>query len=189
VWGYCVIDGHKKGKPGYQSAKYKKSTKAAGEGNDTTPNVPTPPPLPSILPGVVDFIDSAIKAGRAIHIAYINHDPNEKRAKKVKPIEWLRYGKVFKAHCFIDDVEKPFSTRKVRKFEDQPWLVEGVVFIAISSSFCLHNVLLHRSNTTTTTINQCSASEQHHCYSLSRGRVVERDGTRSILACFQCQWL
>jgi hypothetical protein len=31
-------------------------------------------------------------------------------------------------YYFIDNIEKPFSTHKVRRFEDQPWIVKSTFF-------------------------------------------------------------
>jgi hypothetical protein len=121
---YCVVVSHKNGKPaGYQPIKYKKSTKMSKSDGDAL-STTIIKPLSLILLGVVDFIDFAIKVGKAIHIAYSNCDPNEKNAKKVKPFEWICYREVFKTHCFIDNIDKTFVTHRVQRFEDQPWTVD-----------------------------------------------------------------
>jgi hypothetical protein len=70
----------------------------------------------------------AMKEGREVYIAYANHNPNEKQARKVKPLQWMRYGEAFKAFCFIDNMEKTFNTHKILRIEDHVWSVtpEGI---------------------------------------------------------------
>jgi hypothetical protein len=108
---HCLITSHLKNKPpGYQATKYKPT--------------PTPTtPLPEVLPGVVDHLAKAMKEGREIYIAYTNHNANEKQARKVKPLQWIRFGEAFKAFCFIDDMEKTFNTHKILRIEDKLWPV------------------------------------------------------------------
>jgi hypothetical protein len=42
----------------------------------------------------------------------------------------VRYGEVFKAHCFINDMEKTFNTQKVLRIEDHSWVTEtgGMIY-------------------------------------------------------------
>jgi hypothetical protein len=58
-------------------------------------------------------------------MAYANRDPNERRARKVKPVDWVRFGEQFKAYCFTDEFEKTYDTHKIRRIKDQPWMVEA----------------------------------------------------------------
>jgi hypothetical protein len=106
---HCTVTSHVKCKPvGYQSTKYKPT--------------PTPAtPLPDVQPGVVRHLDKAMQEGREVFIAYANRDLNEKQARKVKPLQWIRYGEAFKAFCFIDNIEKIFNTHKILRIEDQVW--------------------------------------------------------------------
>jgi hypothetical protein len=111
---HCSVTSHVKHKPlGYQAAKYKSSAIAATA-------IITPPP--DVRPGVIDHLTKAMKQGKEVYIAYANRDPNEKQARKVKPLEWIRYGEAIKALCFIDNMEKTFNTHKILRIEDQSWV-------------------------------------------------------------------
>jgi hypothetical protein len=105
---HCTVTNHAKCKPpGYNGGR--KKTPSNGQ------------PLPPVLPGVIEHLADAMKAGRDIYIAYTNRDPNEKRARRIKPIGWVQYGECFKAICFIDNIEKNYNTHKVARIESQSW--------------------------------------------------------------------
>jgi hypothetical protein len=114
---HCLVTTHIKCKPsGYQVTKYKSSTSGST-------------PLPAVLPGVVDSLTTAINAGNEVYIAYANRDPNEQRARKIKPFQWIRYGECFKAFCFIDNMNKTFNAHKFLRIEEQSWVIsppEGI---------------------------------------------------------------
>jgi hypothetical protein len=76
----CEVMIYAKRKPlGYQGTKYKKSTKTAGEDNNTTPNAPIF--LLFVLPDVINFINSVIKARKVIHIVYSNYNPTSEKSQ------------------------------------------------------------------------------------------------------------
>jgi len=118
---YCVVVSHKNGKPaGYQPVKYKKSTKM-GESDSNALSTTTIKSLLSILSGAVDFIDSAIKAGKVIHITYSNCDPNEKNAKKVSHLNGFvieMYSRRTASLTILTIFDKTFVTHKVQRFEE-----------------------------------------------------------------------
>lgn len=95
---------------------------------NTNPLQPPTTPLPEVLSGVVEHLTKAMKEGSEVYIAYANHDPKEKQARKIKPVEWIRFGEAFKAFCFIGNIDKTFNTPKILRIEDQLWSVtpEGI---------------------------------------------------------------
>jgi hypothetical protein len=118
---------------GYQKTKYKKSTKANADTDVDAANT-DPTTLPQQeekeqhhpsqpLPGVVEHIVKAMRQGRAVYMAYANRDFDEKQARKVKPTKWTHYGEVFEALCFKANVEKHYATNKIRRIEDEEWVV------------------------------------------------------------------
>lgn len=107
---HCGVSSHIKCKPpGYQATKYKPTP-------TTTAN-----PLPEVKPGVIDHLVKAMNKGMEVHIAYANRDPHEKQVRKIKPLQWIRFGEALKAFCFIDDMEKTFNTHKILRIEDKEW--------------------------------------------------------------------
>lgn len=124
---HCSVSTHIKHKPvGYSATKYKPT--------------PTPAtPLAEVKPGVVDHLEKALRDGREVYIAYANRDPNEKQARKVKPLQWIRHGEVFKAFCFIGDMEKTFNTHKILRIEDEEWTLvpRGIDSILFPCFICL----------------------------------------------------
>jgi hypothetical protein len=150
---HCVVSGHIKDKPlGYQTTKYKKTTPA------TASDATAPQPRLEILPGVVDHLAKAMNEGRPVFMAYVNRDPNEKKARKVKPIEWIRYGEVFKALCFTDDYEKTYLVERVRRIEDQGWTVAATMTATASSEGNLSSFVLYFSRSHSRFVHSCSCS-------------------------------
>jgi hypothetical protein len=78
---YCGVTTYTQLKPfRYQSIKYKKIT-------TTTATIESATSLSSVFPGVVDHIANTMRERREVYITYTNHDPNEKRARKIKPFK------------------------------------------------------------------------------------------------------
>lgn len=155
---HCTVTTHVKCKPvGYAATKYK--------------STPTPTtPLPDI-PGVVDHLTNAIKEGRPVFIAYANHNSNEKQARKVKPLQWIRYGEAFKALCFIDDIEKTFNTHKILRIQDQVWTT-GITYIYTHLHVLTFVPNRKRCDSTTSNSSIC-------------GRLAYWNGAGSLLAIIQ----
>jgi hypothetical protein len=109
----CAVTHHARAKPGGQSSAVARVPNHA------------PSSLSPVLPGVVDALNSVMKEGKCCYIAYTNKDPQEKRARKIKPLEWVRYGKCFKALCFnqVPPINKTFNTHKVARIEENEWVI------------------------------------------------------------------
>jgi hypothetical protein len=117
---HCSVTSHVKHKPaGYQSVKYKKTTSMEGD------NTATVPPSSKAIPGVVDHLARAIREGQSVHVVYTNRDPNKNRSRKIKPLEWVCYSENIKVICFINNIEKNFNVRRIRRIEDNAWGAEG----------------------------------------------------------------
>lgn len=109
--------------------RYKKSSM---ESDSTTATAP----LPETISGVVDHLVKAMKEGRAVHVAYANRDPNENRPRKIKPLEWVRYGEKIKVICFLDNIEKNFNVKRIRRIEDNAWATEVTATTKVLEPLC-----------------------------------------------------
>lgn len=105
-----------------------------------------------------------------MYVAYANRDLNEKGARKIKPLKWIRYDEALEAFCFKDKFEKTYCVNKIRRIEDNTWMVpivEGKLsFPQILSSLFVAKWI----SSTNSSISQ--ASTTNFC-----GRMAKGNGT------------
>jgi hypothetical protein len=121
----CKIDGIL---CGYHSCEVETARVSSDQVQDDYNTSATSPsnqlPLLPILPGTVERVAGAMKAGKEIYLAYANCNPQEKAWRKMKPLTWKRYGEVIMAYCFTHNEEREFNLHRMLRIEDQPWTVE-----------------------------------------------------------------
>lgn len=145
---YCNVASHRRNKPEGWIASRRTSSVPTAKADKPKP--------PLLVLNVCSDIQRAMTLGKDLYIAYTNWDPNEKRPRKVRPLQWLQYNSCFKALCFNENPpkEKHFNVCKIARISEDSWgdqaaASKGNLFLPSFIILLLTIILFRNSNSTT----------------------------------------